>query len=342
LTLANKKLKWESTSVVNVGLDFGFLQGRIAGNIDFYNTNTYDLLMYRKLPIHTGYDQVLENVGEVNNKGFEIGLRTINIDKGDFMWSSNFSFSANNTEIVSLYSGKVDDVGSGWFIGHPLNVYYDYEKIGIWQLDEAAEALSYGVKPGQIKLKDQNNDGKHNDLDRVIIGDPEPDWVANISNTVSYKNWDLGVTAYIRWGGTVQVSQFMPFAKKRYNKIIFDYWTPEHPTNASPRPNQLYEGSGLYGSTLGYRDASYIQISQASLGYTLPKNLTNRMRLNSVRLYLQSSNPFYWTKSELSDFNMKADLSLTSTNPGGPVTYAQALETYHATRTVVFGESRNF
>ncbi|MFA5819561.1 MAG: SusC/RagA family TonB-linked outer membrane protein [Bacteroidales bacterium] len=330
ITLANKKLKWESTAVTNLGLDFGFFQGRISGNIDLYNTNTYDLLMYRKLPIHTGYDQVLENVGKTNNKGLEIAIRSINIDRNSFTWSTDLSFYTNKTQIVELYQGKKDDIGNLWFIGQPLNVYYDYEKIGIWQLDEATKAASYGVKPGQIKLKDQNNDGKYNDLDRVILGNNEPDFIANIVNNFTFKNWDFGFTTYVRWGGMTYVGLFEPFAKKRYNKIIFDYWTPENPTNDYPRPNQLYEGSGLYGSTLSYRDASYIQVSQLSLGYTLPQSLVNKIKVSKTRVYLQAYNPFYWTKSELSKFNMKPDWSGTN------------VSTYHATRTIVLGINLNF
>ena len=126
------------------------------------------------------------------------------------------------------------------------------------------------------------------------------------------------------------VDLFQPFAKKRYNKIIFDYWTPENPTNAYPRPNQLYEGSGLYGSTLSYRDASYIQISQANLGYTLPQSLVSKIRIDNARVYLQAHNPFYWTKSELSEYNMKADWSGTT------------VPTYHATRTIVLGVNLKF
>ncbi len=197
--------------------------------------------MYRKLPITTGFDQVLENVGKTNNKGFEIGLHTINISKSNFNWSSDFSIYSNKTEIVELYQGKVDDVGSKWFIGHPINVYYDYEKIGIWQTGEEADAAMFGETVGQIHIKDQNNDNKHNSSDRVILGDPEPDFVANVSNSMKYKNFDLSFSVYVRWGGMTSVDRFAPFSKKRYNRFNFDYWTPKNPTNDYPRPNQLYE-----------------------------------------------------------------------------------------------------
>src|SRR5690606_7782774 len=95
--LANKNLKWESTAVYNVGLDFGFWDGRVSGNVEVYNTNTYDLLMFRKLPITSGYDQVLENVGSTTNKGFEVGLRTVNITHPDFKWNTNLTVYSNRS-----------------------------------------------------------------------------------------------------------------------------------------------------------------------------------------------------------------------------------------------------
>ncbi len=327
--LANKNLKWESTAVYNVGVDFGLWAGRVSGNVEVYHTNTYDLLMFRKLPITSGYDQVLENVGSTTNKGFEVGLRTVNITRPDFKWNTNFTLYTNRSRITELYNGKIDDIGNGWFIGHPINVYYDYQKIGIWQLDEATDAASYGRVPGQIKVLDLNDDGNISAADRMILGDREPDFVANMTNQFSYKNWDFSVTAYIRWGGMTAVGAFAPYSKKRYNKFVFDYWTPDNPTNAYPRPNQLYEGGGLDGSTLTYRDATYITIPQVSLGYSIPRSALDQLHLSNARIYLSAMNLFYWTKSEVRKFNMKPD-------------WAEDTLTYPAVRTVVAGVNIGF
>lgn len=323
-SLANKGLKWESTEVYNLGFDFSLFDASISGNFDLYNTNTYDLLMFRKLPITSGYDQVLENVGGTNNKGWELGLRTRNIKSKDFNWSSNFSLYSNHTKIVSLYNGKEDDIGNGWFIGRPINVYYDYKKIGIWQTEESTKAGSYGRQVGQIKVLDLNNDGKISAEDRMILGSPEPDFVGSVSNQFSYKQWDLSFLLNIRWGGMTSVGAFAPYAKKRYNKIIFDYWTPNNPTNNYPRPNQLYEGSGLDGSTLTYRDASIISLPTLSLGFTLTNTFLEKIKIANARVYFSGENLFYWTKSELRQFNMKAD-------------WAGDVGTYPATRTFVIG-----
>nr|WKN39025.1 TonB-dependent receptor [Tunicatimonas sp. TK19036] len=327
--LANRNLKWESTGVYNLGFDFDFLQGRIQGNLDLYNTDTYDLLMFRNLPITSGYEQVLQNVGRTNNQGFEIGLSTINLSRNNLTWSTDLTFYRNHTEIEELYNGKEDDIGNLWFIGYPIDVYYDFKKTGIWQLNEADEANSYGREPGQIKVQDVDNDGAITDNDRVILGSREPDFIANLVNRVSVRNWDFSLNTYVRWGGMTSVDAFAPFAKKRYNKLVFDYWTPSNPTNSYPRPNQLYEESGLNGTTLTYRDASLISIRQLSVGYTLPRAVLDKLPLTKARVYLLADNLWYWTKSELREFNMKPDFS-------------EDITPYPAIRTFIAGINLSF
>jgi hypothetical protein len=188
----------------------------------------------------------------------------------------------------------------------------------------------FGETVGQIHVKDVNGDNKHNSDDRVILGSPEPDFVANISNNMTYKNFDLSFSIYIRAGGMTSVDRFAPFSKKRYNRFNFDYWTPKNPTNEYPRPNQLYEGSGLWGSTLTYRDASYIKLSQLSFGYNIPKSVLGKIKLTGARIYLSAENPFYWSYCEFREFNMKPDWSGTTSS------------TYPATRTIVVGVNLQF
>lgn len=307
-TLANPNLKWESTETYNIGLDFGFLGGRINGNIEMYNTNTFDLIMLRLLPINTGYNEVLENVGNTNNKGFEMALNSRNIDRPDFSWNSDLSFYLNREKIVELFNGKEDDIGNQWFIGHPIHVYYDYNKVGIWQLDEATEAAEFNREPGQIKVQDLDGNGAVNDADRMIIGTRQPKFVVNLANQFTYKNWDLAFTAYARWGNTIYVGHLNPHSGKRYNHLALDYWTPKNPTNAHPRPDDDVQGS-LQGSSQAYRDGSFIRLRQLSLGYTLPNSLLNKTFLTKARIYLSGENLWYWTKSEMGKFNMEPEWS---------------------------------
>ncbi|SDE84065.1 TonB-linked outer membrane protein, SusC/RagA family [Pricia antarctica] len=336
--LQNRDLKWETTSVYNLGLDFRLFKGRLSGSMDIYKTDTYDLLMFRKLPIISGYDQVLQNVGKTKNNGFELALSSVNVIGANFNWKTDFTFFRNRTEIAELYNGKVDDIGNRWFIGEPIEVFYDYKKIGIWQENERAEAASYGEEPGQIKVLDVDNDGAITDEDRMVLGSPQPDFVSNLTNSFKYKNFDLSIQTFIRWGGMASIGAFEPFSKKRYNKLVFDYWTPSNPTNNYPRPNQLYEDGGLYGTTLTYRDASLISLRQVSLGYRFPASVLDRLPLTNLRLYLSGENLAYWTKSELREFNMKGDLAGTVPDGGG----TREISPYPATRTVILGINLQF
>jgi TonB-linked SusC/RagA family outer membrane protein len=306
--LANKNLKWESTSIWNLGLDFGFFNERINGSLNLYRSRTNDLLMDRYLPVTSGFQTVLQNVGITENKGIDLSLNSINVRNSDFQWQSNVIFYLNREQIVSLYNGKVDDVGNRWFIGKPISVFYDYKKTGIWQNDKANEAAKYGYKPGQIQLLDVNQDSAYTDKDRIILGSRQPKFVMNLTNTFSYRNWELSVDFYTRWGSMNYVPVFVPESLNRLNKIKVDYWTPQNPTNAYPQPNDKFQGY-TYASTLAYRDASFIKLRQLSLGYTLPQQICNNLRLKNAKVYLTGDNLLTWTRSDINDFNLEPEAS---------------------------------
>src|SRR5690606_30141952 len=156
-SLANPDLGWETTASMALGIDFGIVGNRVTGTIDYYRQNTSDLLMHRQLPLTSGFGSITENVGETRNTGIEVALSTVNLDGWNgIRWTSDISWQRNKNEIVSLYGGKDDDPGSNWFIGEPINIVYNLEKIGIWQLDEAEEAASFSRSPGDIKVRDVN------------------------------------------------------------------------------------------------------------------------------------------------------------------------------------------
>jgi TonB-linked SusC/RagA family outer membrane protein len=334
--LSNKDLKWESTAVYNIGLDFGLFKGRISGNIELYRSVTTDLLMYRNLPNTTGFTQVLENVGITQNKGVEFGLKTMNFKKQDFTWNTNFTFYLNREEIVELYNGKVDDAGSGWFIGQPISVFYDYEKLGIWQLDEAKEAAKYGREPGQIKIKDQNGDGIINTTyDRKILGSRQPKFVLNVNNNFRYKNWDLAFDVNIRWGFLTSNSGIANQALTNTNLMVNDYWTPTNPTNAYPRPDHR-RGAFLEASTLNYYDGSYVRLKTLTLGYTLPESFVNGIPIQSARVYFTGDNLMYWTKDIFRDLNIEPEYSTVSTQIVFGDMMFPALRTYFLGLNITF------
>ncbi|WP_338359162.1 TonB-dependent receptor [Yeosuana marina] len=296
--IPNPNLKWESTATIDAGIDFGFLNGRISGAIDYYNAKTSDLLMLRQIPGTSGYTSTLENVGSTANKGIEVSLsaKLFENPKG-VNWSADLNWYKNKEEILELYNGKVDDVGSNWFIGHPISTFYDYEKIGIWQTDEETLANSYGFSPGEIKLKDQDNNGVIDSDDRIIRGSSVPEWSMGITNRVEYKGFDFSAFVFIRKGSTIYSrfhDEFNSLAG-RYNNLDVDYWTPSNPTNAYPRPNQN-QNYPRYGSSNNYFDGSFIKIRNLTLGYTMPEQLTDILKMSKMRFYVSGDNLFMFTK----------------------------------------------
>ncbi|MCW9706373.1 SusC/RagA family TonB-linked outer membrane protein [Fodinibius salsisoli] len=297
--ISNPELQWETSSQVNIGLDFGLWDSRVTGGIEVYETTTTDMLLERNLPITSGFGSVFQNIGETKNRGLEITLNTQNIvgtSRDDFTWSSDLTFGANDEEIVELFGDGEDDVGNQWFIGAPLTVFYDYEKIGIWQEDEASAADSYGQAPGDIKVRDQNEDGVINEQDRVIQGTNLPDWTAGFANHLSYKGIDFSVYLYASVGQTIDNSFERPNLIGRYNTADVDYWTPENPTNKHPRPESGIE-SPLYGSSRGYEDGSFLKIRNVRLGYNLPVSLTNQLGIRSLRIYANAETPLLFSKT---------------------------------------------
>jgi TonB-linked SusC/RagA family outer membrane protein len=307
-TIGNPDLQWEESTTRNVGVDFSFLTGRVNGSLEFYQVNTTDLLLADQLPTSTGFASVTRNVGETQNKGVELTLSTVNIDRGGFKWTTDFMFTKNNEQILSLYNGAVDDPGNGWFIGKPLSAFFDLKKDGIWQLGEEDKAKSYGSRVGQIKVNDNNGrgadgkltgtpDGKINADDRVFIGSEIPDWSGGVTSRFTYKGIDLSFILYARMGQTI-LSGFHRNNNQlagRYQQIKVDYWTPNNPTNEFPQPNKDQEFP-VNNQTLFYFDGSFVKLRNINFGYTLPTSLTKKMGVESFRIFSSIQQPKIWSQ----------------------------------------------
>ena len=301
-SLADMGLTWETTEQWNVGVDFSFFRGRLSGTVDAYIQNTHDLLLDRQLPIVSGYDKVLTNIGKTKNKGIEVSLSTVNVQTKDFTWTTDLMYSTNKEEIVELYNGKVDDIGNKWFIGEALNLFYDYKKIGIWQnteedLAEMAKFNANGHKfaPGKIRLLDVDGDYKITaDKDRMILGQERPKHIFNMTNTFLYKGFDLNVVLYGTVGGMVENKLRYGHQANRNNNLKYDYWTPNNPTNAYPRPDSS-SNDAEYESTLWYEKTDFLRLKTITLGYTLPKQSIQKAGLTNCRLYLTAENPLVFT-----------------------------------------------
>lgn len=353
----NPDLKWEGTRSLNVGVDFGLMQGRITGAVEVYEQTTDNLMMWRQLPTVSGFASVLENVGKVQNQGVEFSLNTVNISSANgFQWTSNIVFSKNREELVELYGGTNDDIGNRWFIGHPITTYYDWEPLGVWQSHEAEDAEEYGRIPGQSKIKDQltvdtDGDGKPDEADgvinaedRVIRGNNVPKWSGSMVNTFSYKGVELSFMLYTRQGSTIGSGYYRPALAGRYPEpTLVDYWTPTHPTNMYPRPTTDQERID-YPQAYLYRDGSFVKMRNITLAYTFPKGLISRYHMENLRVYVTAYNPFLWTDFEAGDPEFYANSTRVDRGLNVPITNVddQLIGNNLSEKSFVFGLSVGF
>ncbi|GLB49168.1 SusC/RagA family TonB-linked outer membrane protein [Neptunitalea lumnitzerae] len=298
-SLANEDLKWETTKELNIGLDAGFFNNRINASVNYYIAKTEDLLLQRSIPISSGFETAMQNIGSTENRGLEVTLNTVNIDSNEFRWETTLTFARNKNKITDLYGdGTLADIDNSWFVGSPINVYYDYVGQGVWQEDEAAEAASYGYNVGEIKVADLDNDGDIDDDDRTIIGTNTPKWTAGLTSRMTYKNFDLSILMFARQGN-VTYSKFYDDYNTlggKYNNLDVAYFLPENATNANPRP--YYNTQDSKSSALAYREINFVKVKNIVLGYTLPETLFEKVGVDNVRLNVTAENPFTFTKYE--------------------------------------------
>lgn len=299
--MPNPELKWEKTASYNVGLDFSLFKSRLSGSIDVFKRITTDLLINRIVSDVTGYTSLIDNLGEVQVKGFEFGLTSVNIKQNDFQWNTTLNFTLNRNKIVSLYGPmpvrdkdgnvtykELDDRANRWFIGREIDEVWDMKVLGVWKTSEAAEAAKYGVKPGDFKLQDTNGDGKFTDDDRQFIGYRAPRFQWTLRNEFTYKNFDLSFMLYSNWGQMEPYNQ----AKNntgfidRQNSYVIPYWTPENQIDDHAR---LFSNNGSLSFT-NYRKASFIRLSTVALAYTVPSSLLQRAGIGTFKVYANVAN----------------------------------------------------
>ncbi|GAB2788736.1 TonB-dependent receptor [Rhabdobacter roseus] len=312
--IPNPDLQWEISRTLNVGLDFGFLNDRLSGSLEVYDTRTRDLLLNRLIPITSGYESILQNIGATRNRGWELTLNAgILRSTSGFKWDALLNVFSNQEEIVELFNGRDDDVGNQWFIGHPIQVFYSFKQEGIWRTEEAAQAAEVGQRPGDIRIADVNGrdadgrltnqpDGVINADDRTILGSTVPAWSGGLTNRFSFKGIDFSFLLYARQGQTIR-SDFHNLGgnqwQGRYNSLNYDYWTPDNQTNHIPRP---YASSApLYADAVRYFDGSFVKIRNITLGYTLPKSWLEKVGISSLRLYGTADNAFIFSGYKLVD-----------------------------------------
>jgi TonB-linked SusC/RagA family outer membrane protein len=303
--LPNPKLGWEYSNTKNIGLDFSVLKNRLSGTFEYYVTDTKDLLLRVNLPVTSGVSSYVGNVGSTQNKGWEFTLNGTIIDNvNGWTWDAGVNFYGNRNKIVKLASGQLRDEANWLFVGHPLNVIYDYKRIGLYQTTDEAKLYEGSTgKAGMIKVLytgDYNADGTPARLisaaDQQVI-DCDPDWQGGFNTRVAYKNIDLTIVGAFQRGGILNStlygsSGYLNLENGRRGQINIDYWTEDNPHAKYPDPNGPKSNDNpKYGSTLGYFDASYLKIRTITLGYNFNPKLTKHAGMDNVRLYVTVQNP---------------------------------------------------
>ena len=310
----NPDLSWEYTSTFNLGFDFGILNNRITGNIEAYKQSTDNLLLPQTLPATSGIpNAIVTNVGKTENKGIEIHLSTVNFqgrNRNSFSWTTDLNFFINRGKITQLAGGVLADPANSRFVGKPIGVFYDFQKIGIWQATAADTALALlmaqtvngvGSVIGNIKRADLSGpNGKPDNridatYDRMILGSSQPKWEGGMTNRFAYRGFDLTIVAFARWGHMIRSNLhgggFVNTFQGTYNNIKTRYWTPTNGENDYPKPNANNTNTPN-NSLLGFFDGSFLKIRTISLGYNLPAAVLKKLRLRSVRVYTTVEDPF--------------------------------------------------
>lgn len=303
-SFGNPDLKWEHVNQYDAGIELGLFNNRINIVADYYHRTTKDLLLNAPIPWSSGLETVTTNIGSVENKGFEIALNTVNVRSRNLTWTTDINFTTNKNKILQLGTSNDDIYPGPWFLGEtnilrvgwPIGTFWGYERLGTWSTKEAAEAASYNLKPGDIKWKDQNGDGKIDDADNVRLGQAYPGYTLNISNTFNYRNFDF--TFDIRIVGNVNtVANFKHSTEDRQAianslKTVLGAWTPD---NQDSHIAQVRYYGSFYQTHIDswwVEDGSFVRGQNFVLGYSLPSKIVDRWNINRLRFYVSAQNLF--------------------------------------------------
>ncbi|MEG3659933.1 SusC/RagA family TonB-linked outer membrane protein [Arenibacter palladensis] len=296
--IPNPDLKWETSEQLNFGLDFGFLNSRITGSIDYYKKSNKDLLLNLPIPSTSGFSILASNVGQVNNSGFEFMLGTHNLN-GDLMWSTDLNFSFLKNEVISL--GNIPEIiqsnaqiNSLIRPGEALYSYYGTKAIGIFQEGQDPIDAQPGLVPGNPIWLDANEDNVINDLDRVVLGNPYPDFTFGINNSFNYKNIKLNVFFDGALGQELMNFAFYDaiYPNDNFRNRLADpwlnRWTPDNPTNKWPSGLNPSTYQGSQSNSYLIEDASFVRLKNVQLTFSVPTDKFNF--LNSLDLFVGGQN----------------------------------------------------
>ena len=330
--LANPDLRWEKTAQTDAGVELGLFKGRISIEADYYYRLTTDMLLDAPVPRSSGYGTIRRNVGSMENKGFEFGLNTVNIEKGSFNWTSNFNLSLNRNKVLSLATpSDIFNVGGPNFtnptniirVGEPVGSFWGLTRVGVWseaEREEAAKFTSYRngltILPGDIKYLDVNKDGAITDADRSIIGNGSPKGWGAFNNNFKLGNFDATLELQFMYGNKVMLMNLHPSEDRQalansYTSVL-DAWTPTNQDSQIAEIRDTRAGYVTNVDTRWIKNGSYLRGRNALIGYTFPAVVTNRLKLNRLRVYVSAQNFFLLVEDPI-----VGDPEVTPTNQGG-------------------------
>jgi len=310
-TLANTGLRWEETEAINIGLDLGLFKDRIGLTLDYYDMTTRNLLVNRTLPRITGFNKITSNIGKLGNKGFEMTLRTTNINSPHLNWRSNINFSLNRNEIKALFgetgeyilqgenhAGEIPDYTNEWFPGRAIDAVWNYNILGVWQVEEAEDAARYGLFPGDYKVSDLDDNGAYEALqDKMFIGYSEPRFRFGFRNEVDFLS-NFSASIFIRADlGHIRTFSFARAESSTFNRrstANYPYWSPDNRSNDWPRLTLRTAGYG--GGIMPYKPASFVRVQDFTLSYQVPVSAIQRMKLQNMRFFGSIRNLYSFDK----------------------------------------------
>ncbi len=307
--LGNAGLGWEATSSWNTGFESAWLNNRLFVDVDAYFSRTTDQIFSRNIPVMTGFKTMSASMGQVNNRGVEVNVRSVNMEREDLKWTTGLTFWLNRNKLVHLYGDDLDgdgkeddDIANSRFIGQSLGAIYGYEQDGIVQESDTEYMSKNAVAAGSPKYKDLDGDGMITPEDRDILGYKEPNFKLNMSNTLTYKNWDLYVMLSGVFGGggyymrDNQLAYMTVTNLFSSNGIYIPWWTSENKSNEYP--SATFSGDNRF---LGLQNRAFVRLQDVTLSYTFRGAWMENAHINKLKVFLTGKNLATFTDWEGGD-----------------------------------------
>ena len=311
---ANPDLKWETTRQLDVGLEAAFFQGRFSVELHYYANKTTDLLLNVEIPRQTGFSSRLQNLGQIQNRGLELMVNSINVSTESVRWSTTLTLSGNRNKVLDLGGDSLINVASPagqsgvngrLIVGETAPVFVGVNYLGTWKSQEEIDASGLVEQDiGGPRFEDTNGDGQVTEDDFIVLGSPQPDFIYGLQNSIKYKNWNLDFFLQGTYGNEVfnSLTQLAYFGRSENNKYAetINRWTPDNPTSDIPRAGAIAAASEIKSNSVMVEDGSHLRLKTLQLGYSLPLDRWNVQAVQRINVYFTSTNLFI-----LSDYRLK-------------------------------------